>query len=219
MVTAAIAPAPAERKRATRSVQGAAFPWPRSTAWFWNLGDRLFTPERLSVVLEAFIARSADADTNRRVQLAQARRAFTEVEGGVSRLLELVERGLIDLSDPSLNERLDSARLARQAAGERVRLLDGAAMTGSAKITSEKPDALATALRTVMREGDPAFRKAYLRLFVDQVMVGDEDIRMRGPTEALEGGEFGRASARWWNGAPFCSAVASPAGFEPPLPP
>lgn len=69
------------------------------------------------------------------MQLAQAKRTLTEVEGGVNRLLELVERGLIDVNDPSLKERRDSARLARQTAGERVRLL---AMAGSAKITSEK---------------------------------------------------------------------------------
>ena len=150
-----------------------------------HLADRLFTPERFTVILEAFIARSADADTNRRAQLAQARRALTEVEGGVNRLLELVQRDLIDMNDPSLKKRLDSARVARQTAGDRVRLLDGAAIGGSAKITSEKLDALAAALRAVMRDGDPAFRKAYLRMFVDQVVVGDTEIRMRGPTEGL----------------------------------
>ena len=30
-----------------------------------------------------------------------------------------------------------------------------------------------------------AVRKAYLRLFVSQVIVGDTEIRLRGPTEAL----------------------------------
>jgi site-specific DNA recombinase len=150
-----------------------------------HLADRLFTPERLTVILEAFIARSATADADRRAQLAQAKRAFTEAEGGVNRLLELVERGMIDLNDPTLKERLDNARLGRQAAKERVRLLDGAAASGTARITGEKLAALATALRAVVRDGDPAFRKAYPRLFVEQVVVGDTDIRMRGPTEAL----------------------------------
>jgi site-specific DNA recombinase len=36
-----------------------------------------------------------------------------------------------------------------------------------------------------LQTGDPAFRKAYLRLFVDQVIVGDTEIRLRGPTAAL----------------------------------
>lgn len=36
-----------------------------------------------------------------------------------------------------------------------------------------------------MHNGDVGFRKAYLGLFVDQIIVGDDDIRMRGPTTAL----------------------------------
>ena len=36
-----------------------------------------------------------------------------------------------------------------------------------------------------MHNGDVAFRKAYLRLFVDRVIVGDDAIRVRGPTVAL----------------------------------
>jgi site-specific DNA recombinase len=73
--------------------------------------DRLSTPERLTVILEAFIARSANADSDRRTQLAQGRRALTEAEGAISRLLQLVERGLIEVNDPSLKEGLDGAKL------------------------------------------------------------------------------------------------------------
>ena len=41
-------------------------------------------------------------------------------------------------------------------------------------------------MREVLRADDPAFRKAYLRLFIDQVVVGDTEIRVRGPIAALE---------------------------------
>ena len=36
-----------------------------------------------------------------------------------------------------------------------------------------------------MHNGDVAFRKAYLRLFVDRVIVGDDDIKVRGTIVAL----------------------------------
>ncbi len=65
-----------------------------------HLADRLFTPDRLQVILQAYIARSVEADSHRREQLAQARRALTEAQGRVSRLLELVEQGLMDVNDP-----------------------------------------------------------------------------------------------------------------------
>jgi len=150
-----------------------------------HLADRLFTPDRLRVILEAFVTRSAEADTNRRAQLAQARRALAEAEGRVSRLLELVENGLIDVNDPSLKERLYAARLARQATGDRVRLLDDVSTAGAAAITAETIEQLAVVLREVLKNGEPGFRKAYLRLFVEQVVVGDTDVRMRGPTAVL----------------------------------
>ena len=42
-----------------------------------HLSDRLFTPERLQVILHAFIERSAEADIDRREKLQRARRAAT----------------------------------------------------------------------------------------------------------------------------------------------
>ena len=150
-----------------------------------HLADRLFTPDRLTVVLEAFITRSADADDNRRGQVAQARKALTEVAGRIDRLLQMVEQGLMSPDDPALKDRLETAKAARHAAAERVRLLDRPQAVGASLITPDKIHRLATALREAMRNGDVAFRKAYLRLFVDQVIVGDDAIRVRGPTEAL----------------------------------
>lgn len=78
-----------------------------------HLADWLFTLDRLTVVLEAFIARSAEATENRRGQLAQAKRALTEVEGRIDRLFQLVEQGLMGADDPALKERLGTAKTAR----------------------------------------------------------------------------------------------------------
>ncbi len=64
-----------------------------------HLADRLFTPDRLQIILEAYIARSADADVSRRENLSAARRALTEAQGKISRLLELVEQGLMVVND------------------------------------------------------------------------------------------------------------------------
>ena len=91
----------------------------------------------------------------------------------------------MSVDDPALKERLDAAKLARRTAGERVKLLEAAEPVGTSVITPDKIDRLATALHQAVRTGDTAFRKAYLRLFVDQVVVGDTDIRLRGPTLAL----------------------------------
>jgi site-specific DNA recombinase len=150
-----------------------------------NLTDQLLTPERLKVLLKAFMEQSEEASSERRNQLTQARRAYTEAEGRISRLLEMVEHGLLDIQDPTLKDRLDAAKLARHATADRVRLLEAATAAGSTAITPDKVERLATSLRQALEQDDSAFRKAYVRLFVGQVVVSDTEILVRGPTAAL----------------------------------
>ena len=150
-----------------------------------HLTDTLFQPVRLARLLEAHVARSAEADASRKDRLAQGRRRHTETEGGVTRLLQLVERGLMDLDDPALRERINAAKQARDIAADEVKLLEASASTGSMRITPEKISRFADLLRAALTNPDPAFRKTYLRLFVERVVVGDSEIRMQGPTAAL----------------------------------
>jgi site-specific DNA recombinase len=150
-----------------------------------HLADKLFTPERLETILAAFVARSAEADANRREHLQHARRVVTEAQGKIGRLLELVEQGLMEATDPDLKDRLEAAKAARRTAEDRVRLLSAAGTSATTAITSSALTKLAHCLRQALQNGDPTFRKAYLRLFVDQVIVGDTEIRLRGPTAAL----------------------------------
>jgi hypothetical protein len=42
-----------------------------------------------------------------------------------------------------------------------------------------------TAIRARFRDGPPAFRKAYVQNFIDDVGVGDQEIRITGPKAAL----------------------------------
>ena len=150
-----------------------------------HLTDTLFQPVRLARLLEAYVERSAEADASRKDRLAQGRRRHTETEGGVTRLLQLVERGLMDLDDPALRERINAAKQARDIAADEVKLLEASASTGSMRITPEKISRFADLLRAALTNPDPAFRKTYLRLFVERVVVGDSEIRMQGPTAAL----------------------------------
>jgi site-specific DNA recombinase len=150
-----------------------------------HLVERLFVPERLQIILQAYVARSAEADTARREELARARRARTEAEGRINRLLELVEQGLMNPTDPALRERLETAKRDREGTVERVRLLEASASVGAARITPDSIERLSAALRSALSSEDPSFRKAYLRLFVNEVVIGDDEIRLRGPKATL----------------------------------
>ncbi len=143
-----------------------------------------FTVDRLRAYIASLEAGRTSV-TDRATRLAQSRRALTEAQGRVSRLLEMIENGLIGLDDPQLRERMDSAKLARRQAEDEVRVLEAASRGGAEAITPQAVERLSGALRGALAADDPSFRKAYLRLFVSEIVVDDEEVRMTGPTSAL----------------------------------
>ena len=107
------------------------------------------------------------------------------MEGRIERLLTLVEQGDIAADDPTMRQRLAAARQARREAEDRLKRLESAGVSATPAITPTKIERLGTAIREAFGTDDPAARKAYLRLFVDQIVVTDTEIRLRGPTQLL----------------------------------
>ena len=61
------------------------------------------------------------------------------------------------------------------------------------------------ALGAKLRDANPAFRKAYIRTFIDRIDVGEQEIHIRGPKAALinslaaqTGAVPGFAPEWWW---------------------
>ena len=63
--------------------------------------------------------------------------------------------------------------------------LGQAASAGKAAITEAKIARFAETMHATVANPDPAFRKAYLRLFVDKIIVGDASIELSVPRAAL----------------------------------
>ncbi len=150
-----------------------------------HLVDKLFTPDRLKIVLEAYIARSSEAQTARQQRLATAKQRQTEISGKITRLLNLVANGLMEQSDSDLLSSLSKLKILRAAAVEEIELLENSSGTSSQRITPEKVEKLGQLLRHTMTNPDPVFRNTYIRLFVESVVVGDNEIRISGPKAAL----------------------------------
>ena len=151
-----------------------------------TLADRLFTPSRLTRILNAVIDHSTAAEAARQQRLATARRAHAEAGGRVTRLLQPVEAGAMEIDDPLFRERLTAAKDARREAKEELDLAHGATVTGNPSIKPVKIERLVEAMNTTMRHADLASRKAYLRLFVGRIIITDNEIRVSGPTAAIE---------------------------------
>ena len=150
-----------------------------------HLADRLFTPERLQVILEAYVAQSADAQIERTRKIATAKQRQTETSGKISRLMQMVANGLLEADDPDLAGQMQGLKAQRAQVTQEIALLEQSASSANAAITEAKISRLATAMRQAMAHPDPAFRKAYLSLFVGTVTVGDSEIAIAGPKCAL----------------------------------
>jgi site-specific DNA recombinase len=114
-----------------------------------------------------------------------ARQRATEVHGRIKRLLEMVAGGLMDQDDPQLKEMLLGLKAQRTQAEEDIALLEASRRTTAGGITPERIERCGRLLQSALASGDLAFRKAYLRLFVDRVIVSDTEIRIRGPKASL----------------------------------
>jgi hypothetical protein len=68
------------------------------------------------------------------------------------------------------------------------------------KISDERIAAFSTQIRERLRSADPAFRRAWLHLFVDRVVIGPGEIRISGP-KRLSRRAFSRQTKLWTNSA------------------
>ena len=146
---------------------------------------RVLQPKRLGTMLDAYVRTELERDDRNREDMRQFRQDYKEAEAGIARLLELVEKGLLDAEDSRSRERLVALRFRRD---ERTRELSDLqkrlALTEPA-ITTEKVARLAVLLREKRHEGPSELRQAYARLLLREVTVDGQEIRIRGSKAML----------------------------------
>ncbi|WP_407925580.1 recombinase zinc beta ribbon domain-containing protein [Geminicoccus flavidas] len=143
---------------------------------------RVLHPERLTVMLDAYL-RTAQEPGDR--QQDQLRQDHKEAEAGITRLLELVEKGVLDASDASLRERLVNLRFRRDELTKEIGDLQRRLASAEPAITPEKVVRLAVLLRDKLYVGPPDLRQAYARLVLSEVSVDDQEICISGSKAIL----------------------------------
>ena len=78
-----------------------------------EVAKRVLEPKRLGEMLEAYVRLGAERQTGCRDRLSKLRQGHKDAEAAIARLLELVEKGLMDAEDPSLRERLIGLKARR----------------------------------------------------------------------------------------------------------
>ena len=145
--------------------------------------DKLLTPERLTMILEALIDRQAAKDSsvaNRRAALELEIRVIGEK---LARLYRAIEEGVAEI-DAQLKDRISALKSARDLAQSSLERI--AAQSASARaLTPERIAGFGEMLRQRIETSDIQARKAYLQAVVSEVRVDDHKIQIIGDKASL----------------------------------
>jgi site-specific DNA recombinase len=136
-----------------------------------EVARQVLDPDRLTAMLAAYVQSAAAQADGAEAQLAKLRHDHTAAVAGIVRLLELVEKGLMEPQDPAMRERLVALKLQRDQVAKEIGELQNRLASPTPRITPEKVARIGGLLRDKLYEGPPEFRQAYARLLMDEVQV------------------------------------------------
>jgi site-specific DNA recombinase len=148
-----------------------------------NVKERLFTPERLTTILESLLERNRaknSAVADRRAALL-AELAVTNEK--LNRLYRAIEDGIVDL-DAQLKERVNALKTQHDLAQASLDRIAAQANT-RAMITPDRLAAFSQLMREKLDTGDTQARKAYLQSVISQIEVDDDKVRIIGDKATL----------------------------------
>ncbi len=143
------------------------------------LADKVLTPERLKAMLKELQAQ-LEASRGKQGSAVQAmQRELNELETGLNRLYEAVERGLIPMDD-MLGQRVQALKAQRESVlGEMARSKQAEASPLSA-LSNAQLAAFATSMRSRLLDRSNGFPKAYLQALVSEIIYDGEKVLMQG---------------------------------------
>ena len=155
--------------------------------------DKLLTPERMTVILEALVDRQAAKDVgvaNRRVALEAEIRDTSEK---LARLYRAIEQGVVEL-DVQLKDRIAALKSARDLAQASLERIATQAATSRA-LTPERIAAFVELVRQKIETADIQARKAYLATVVSEIRIDDHKIQIIGDKASLAAVVAGQQTA------------------------
>jgi DNA invertase Pin-like site-specific DNA recombinase len=150
-----------------------------------EVARQVLDADRLITMLNAYVQSAAAQGEGAKAQLARLRHDHTAAVAGIARLLELVEKGLMEAEDPAMRERLVALKLQRDRIAKEIGELQKRMASSAPTITPEKVARVGGLLRDKLYDEASEFRQAYARLLLDEVRVTDEEIRISGPKSIL----------------------------------
>jgi site-specific DNA recombinase len=149
-----------------------------------TLAERVFTPARVKLMLEALVKRQRAARTVEDTKLVALKRELDKVANGQTRLFEAVEKDLLPMDD-SLRVRAQRLKARREEILLEIAKLDDRRRLSLQKVSPVKVDAFCRALKKRLTDPASGLGKAYLRLVVDEIRLEGDELRIRGSYRRL----------------------------------
>src|SRR6516164_3360776 len=149
-----------------------------------HLMERLFKPERLSVILTSLASRRAKKAESVDGRLMALQKEIADAEEKLARLYRLVEEGLTGL-DEVLRDRLASLKAQRDHAKAAMEWVKERAAP-QIKIEPELIVRFGRMMQENFSTGAVPFKKAYLQSLIERIEVDDDLVRIRGSKDLLE---------------------------------
>ncbi len=150
------------------------------------VAEHLTNPVRLNAMLQTWLNRSQTAIAERQAELKRLRSRLTQLDGESARVIKLVRNEILSPDDPQVATELASIRAQRASTEADISLMERQLDSGDRQITPTIIAKFGDLLERKLRGADPKIRREYVHLLVDQVEVGDREIRITGRKSMLE---------------------------------
>ena len=153
----------------------------------------MLAPQRMKGLLEAMLDRQDGARAATEAELHRQKEALKKAEGGIRGLYAALADApdLIRLDDPIYRNQLALLNRQRAELDASIPALAERLRAGSVAVSDERIAVFSRAVRERLRSADPAFRRQWLHLFVNEVVIGRGEIVISGRSDALLDGVNG----------------------------
>lgn len=148
-----------------------------------SLADRVFTAARVKLMLESLARSAKESHRQQYRQIEVLKRELAAITGGMGRLYEGIETGVIKLDDV-LRDRTDKLQAKRQAILAEIAGLKTKTTLPENLLQQRHIEAFTKLLRAKLLESG-AFAKEYLRLLVDEIRVNKQEVKLTGSYGAV----------------------------------
>jgi len=150
-----------------------------------TLEEIVLKPQRLRKLTKALVSRASEKNEalgERRKKLDGEKRKTVKI---LNALYERVGQGTVEL-DATLQQHLKGLQEHAETLKRQLAYIDKERSLPVDRISDEKVDAFGNAVKTALRYPDNrAFARAYVETIISEVIVTDDEVRIKGPNAAL----------------------------------